>query len=169
MRRRLLSSIALVLVLAGCAGYHIGPVQPYFMRDVKTVAVPTFKNETLTPQIENLVTTTVIKQIQQDGTYSVTSADKADAIIEGTIVDLRRRSQRSVRGNVLATSEYNLTVTLEFKIVRRDTGAEIQTRSVRGITSFFVGGDIQQDERQAIPLAVEHAAQQLVGEISEGW
>ena len=31
---------------------------------------PTFKNRTLVPRIEVLVTDTVIKQLQQDGTYS---------------------------------------------------------------------------------------------------
>jgi hypothetical protein len=45
--------------------------------------VPTFNNRTLVPHIEVLVTDTVIKQFQQDGTFMITSDDKADATLTG--------------------------------------------------------------------------------------
>jgi hypothetical protein len=32
-----------------------------------------------------------------------------------------------------------------------------------------VGGDVQQDEQQALPLAAEKAAVQIVSYLSEGW
>src|SRR5437016_14414407 len=67
------------LALCGCLGYHDGPVKPYYLRDVHTIAVPTFKNRTLVPRIEVLVTDTVIKQLQQDGTLQVDNGDMADA------------------------------------------------------------------------------------------
>ena len=38
-----------------------------------------------------------------------------------------------------------------------------------GTTSFFVSNDVEQDERQAIPLAAEQAAIRLVSQISEGF
>ena len=57
--------------LGGCLGYHIGPVKPNYLSDVHTIAVPTFKNNTLIPRIEALVTGTVIKQFQQDGTFTI--------------------------------------------------------------------------------------------------
>jgi hypothetical protein len=74
-----------------------------------------------------------------------------------------------VRGNVLATSEFSLTLKVVYKIKRRDTGAILDQRSVTGTTNFFVTSDIQQDERQALPLAAEDAATRLVSQISEGW
>jgi hypothetical protein len=73
--------------LGGCLGYHIGPVKPYYLRDVHTIAVPTFQNRTLVPRIEVLVTDTVIKQLQQDGTFQITNEDKADATLTGNIPD----------------------------------------------------------------------------------
>ncbi len=62
---------AVCFCLTSCLGYHVGPIKPYYLRDVQTIAVPTFKNETLIPRIEALVTDTVIKQFQQDGTYRI--------------------------------------------------------------------------------------------------
>ena len=55
-----------------------------------------------------LVTDTVIKQLQQDGTYQITNGDKADATLTGEISRITRAPARSVRGNVLATTEFAL-------------------------------------------------------------
>jgi hypothetical protein len=162
-------AILFALLLSGCAGYRIGPVQPQALQGIHTVAVPTFKNETLIPRMEVLVANTIIKQIQQDGTYRVVPADKADAILQGSIMEVRRRPARSVLGNVLATREFNMDLRIHYVFKERATGKVLQSRSVDGHTSFFVSGDVNQDERQAIPLAAEDAAVVLVSQISEGW
>ena len=83
--KRLLGAALILLSLGGCAGYHIGPVQPYYLRAVHSIAVPTFENKTLVPRIAVLVTDTVIKQFQQDGTYRIANDDQADAILKGEI------------------------------------------------------------------------------------
>ena len=59
-----------------------GSVKPAYLSAVQSIAVPTFKNQTLEPRIESLVTGTVIKQFQQDGTYRIASEDNADAILK---------------------------------------------------------------------------------------
>lgn len=159
----------LALLLAGCAGYHIGPIKPKAMEGIESIAVPSFKNDTLHPRLEVLLADGIIKQLQQDGTYRVASEETADAILEGKLLHIRRRAARSVRGDTWVTKEFVLTVTLEYKLMRRDTGASIKDATVTGQTSFFVDGDIQQNERQAIPLAIEDAAIRLVSHLSEGW
>jgi len=156
-------------MVSGCAGYHVGPVQPKILQGIHSIAVPTFKNETLIPRTEVLVADTLIKQLQQDGTYRVESSDKADAILQGTIMEIRRHPARSVRNNVLATREFTMVLTINYTLKERATGKVLQSRSVNGATSFFVSGDLNQDERQAIPLAAEDAAVRLVSDISEGW
>ena len=161
--------LALILLLPGCSGYHIGPIKPQFMQGVNSIAVQNFKNDTLEPRIEVLVADTVIKQFQQDGTYRIESAENADAILEGSISNIRRRASRSVRGEVLATREFTLELELQFVLKRRSDGKTLQTRTIEGRTSFFVSGDVNQDERQAIPLAAQDAAVRLVSMVSEGW
>jgi hypothetical protein len=111
----------------------------------------------------------VIKQIQQDGTYEVTGADQADAIIVGTIASVERTKARSLQGNVLASSEFNLRVAIQFQIERPNTSQLMAQKTVEGTTSFFVGNDTAVQENQAIPLAVEDAAIQFVSFLSEGW
>ncbi|PYJ47414.1 MAG: hypothetical protein DME85_05955 [Verrucomicrobia bacterium] len=157
------------LAVSGCLGYHVGPVKPYYLRDVHSIAVPTFKNRTLVPRIEVLVTDTVIKQLQQDGTFQITSDDKADATLTGEIARITRLPARSVRGNVLATTEFNLALTVKYSLTTRDGKQLAGPVETVGTTSFFVSSDVTTDERQALPLATEDLATRLVSQLSEGW
>lgn len=168
MRKFLLLPV-MALLLAGCAGYHIGPIKPTYLKGVNTIAVPSFRNETLLPRMEVMAANCVIKELQNDGTYQVASTDSADAILHGTIRNLERQPARSLVGNVLATTEFNLEMTVDYTLTDRVTGKVLARHSVVGKTSFFVGGDVQQDEQQALPLAAENAAVQVVSYLSEGW
>ena len=127
-----------------------------------------------------LVTDTVIKQIQQDGTYQITNGDKADATLTGEISRITRAPARSVRGNVLATTEFALWLVVKYSLTGRDGKQLVAPNDAIGTTTFFVNGaatsdqqittgDVTSDERQALPLATEDLASRLVTQISEGW
>jgi hypothetical protein len=157
------------LFLSGCLGYHIGPVKPYYLRDVHTIAIPTFGNRTLVPRIEVLVTDTVIKQLQQDGTFQVGSDGNADATLKAQITHIDRMPARFVSGNVLQTVEFNLTMHLRYTVVAQNGTTLVGPAEAIGTTSFFVSTDVTTDERQALPLATEDLATRLVSQLSEGW
>jgi hypothetical protein len=158
-----------VALFSGCAGYTVGPIQPTYMKGVHKLAVPIFDNKTYEPQVQTLVTDTFIKQLQQDGTYEITGLDQADAEVRGTIYTVTRVKARSVIGNVLASSQFNLQVQVRVVVVNTHTGVTIGQRDVTGQTTFFVGNDLPTQERQAIPLAAEDAAVQAASYLSEGW
>ena len=157
------------LCLSGCLGYHIGPVKPYYLRDVHAIAIPTFENKTLLPRIEVLVTDTVIKQFQQDGTFRIASEENADAILKAEITRIERNPSRFVRGNVLATSEFTLLLHVRYSLIGKHGEVLAPPSEANGSTSFFVGTDVTTDERQALPLATEQLATNLVSQLSEGW
>jgi len=167
--KRVLAAGLAVVLLSGCAGYRIGDVKPNYLRDIKTIAVLNFKNNTFNPRVETLVASTLIKQFQQDGTFQITTADKADAILEGVVNSVARGPVRSVRGNVLATTEFNLGINAGYTLRGRDGKPLVGPATITGGTSFFVGADVTTDERQALPLAAEDLAVRLVSQISEGW
>jgi len=161
--------IAVFLLLTSCLGYHVGPVKPSVLRDIHAVAVPTFENKTLLPRIQVLITDSVIKQLQQDGTYRIANENNADAILKAEITDISRTPARSVRGNVLATTEFNLIMHVKYKLETPSGTVLMPSAEVVGTTSFFVGTDVTTDERQALPLAAEELASHLVTQLSEGW
>jgi hypothetical protein len=167
--KKAFSTFLLALLLSGCAGYHLGPATPAYLRQIHSIAVPIFHNNTLVPRIEALVTTTVIKQIQQDGTFRIANEDNADAILKGEIIIMGRSPARSVRGNVLATTEFNLSLRVRYTLFGRDGKTMAGPSEAAGWTSFFVGEDVNTDERQALPLAAEQLAVHLVSQLSEGW
>ena len=167
--KKAFASLLLAGFLSGCAGYHVGPATPQYLRQVHSIAIPTFGNTTLVPRIEALVTGTVIKQFQQDGTFRIANADEADAVLKGEIVAVGRSPARSVRGNVLSTTEFTLSLTVKYTLFGRDGKMLGGPGQVGGSTSFFVGTDVATDERQALPLAAEELARHLVSQLSEGW
>lgn len=171
MKSLYFAALAAVLMLcSGCAGYHLGATLPKKMEGIKSIAVPTFHNETLVPRLESLAASTVVLEFQRDGTLQVCRTGDADVILEGTIEKIRRRGTRSVRSDIVKQQEYSLTVTFRYVLTRRLTGEQIDQGVVVGTTTFFVSGnDINQDERQAIPLALERGAVRLVNRITTGW
>lgn len=172
---RLLLSLLAAMFLSACAGYTVGPIKPTPMKEVKSVCVKNFKNDTLEPRVSALLANALIKQIQLDGTYEVTDEGRADAVIEGTLNEIQRRPARSLRSNVLQTREYILYLRGRYKVVNPRSGVVLDDRNIAGSTSFFVAGenlltaDSNQDERQALPLAAEDLAIRLTSLISEGW
>jgi lipopolysaccharide assembly LptE-like protein len=167
--KKALAPLLLAFLFEGCAGYQLGPATPAYLRQVHTIAVPTFSNTTLVPRIEVLVTGTVIKQFQQDGTFRIVNADVADATLKCEITGVSRSPARSVRGNVLSTTEFNLTMSVKYTLLGRNGQPLGAAGGVSGSTSFFVGSDVSTDERQALPLAAEELARHLVSQLSEGW
>lgn len=116
-----------------------------------------------------MITGTVIKQFQQDGTFRIANEESADAILKGEIIGVSRSPARSVRGNVLATTEFNLLLRVRYTLVERGGKTIAGPTEAAGVTSFFVGEDVSTDERQALPLAAEELAEHLVSQLSEGW
>ena len=160
--------LLLPFLFEGCGGYQLGPATPGYLRNVHAIAVQTFTNNTLEPRLEVLVTNTAIKQFQQDGTFRIVNADAADATLKAEVIGIGRSPARSVRGNVLSTTEFNLNLTVKYTLMGSD-GKQLTAGAVSGSTSFFVGSDVNTDQRQALPLAAEELARHLVSQLSEGW
>jgi len=97
------------------------------------------------------------------------SADTADAVLEAEITQVLRRPSRTVIGDVQATQEFAMTMVVHYKIINRLTGVTVDDRTSNGATTFFVSGDVNQDEIQAIPLAANSAAIHMVADFGEGW
>ena len=187
MRLHCLLATALLL-LPGCAGYHVGPVKPSAMAHVQKLAVPSFKNSTLEPRLEVMMANALIKQIQRDGSYQITSEKDADAVVEGIIDRIERTPLRGSRSNSNSTStnqntyadfyqttEFSLDLLVSVKVVEKKSGVTLASRNTKGSASFFVSGanprtaNVNRDELQAIPQAAEDAAVRITSYLSEGW
>lgn len=168
MKTQVAFLLAVALVLSGC-GYKLGEIRPTPMRSVRTLAVANFKNRTYEQRVDVLFADTLVKRLQQDGTYRIESMDKADAILNCTITKIERNGIRSVQNDVLATSEFALRAFVEYEVQDRVTGEILVKGSTSGTTTFFSGNDLNTIERQALSNAASNLANNIAVELTEGW
>ena len=155
--------------LVGCAGYQLGSIKPSAMADIRSLAIPTFKNQTQEPKIAVLLTNSFIGQIHTDGTYEVKTVENADAVLRGTIVNIDKRPLRGARTDVLKTRELEVIVVVEYVVEDLGTGSEIDRGTVTGRTNVFLDPNFQLSERQAIQNAAEELGQTLTVRLTEGF
>lgn len=158
-----------VLALTSCAGYHIGPAKPAHLAKIEKIAVPIFENETLEPRLSVLMTNALVKQIQADGSYQITSKDKADGVLDCRIRRINRTPFRSVRTNVLVTSELRVEIYIDYRLKEAATGTLLHGGRVYGSSSIVLDPNFQLSEHQAMEEVSQRIASQLVSEIAEGW
>src|SRR5580700_10010863 len=85
MRAR--AALLLVFSLLGC-GYHTAGRAVQLPENLKTIAIPAFKNETLTYRIEQMLTASVVREFTTRTHYRVvhdTGGDQ-DATLSGTVL-----------------------------------------------------------------------------------
>ena len=88
MNSRALLTVALLFFtffIAAC-GYHTAGHVVQLPADVKTIAVPAFKNETLTYRIEQMLTAEVVREFTTRTHYRIVHDDDADATLRGTVL-----------------------------------------------------------------------------------
>lgn len=84
-----LQFIIVSCVLLGTAcGYHTVGHTAQLPANVKTIAIPAFKNETLTYRIEQMLTASVVREFTTSTRYRILNqaSDDADATLSGTVL-----------------------------------------------------------------------------------
>ncbi|MGL5016842.1 MAG: LPS assembly lipoprotein LptE [Luteolibacter sp.] len=159
-----------VLLLASCAGYHLGETKPAAMKEVKTIDVRMFSNSSLLPRANAVATSAVATAIVQDGTYRIASLDKADAILEGNVASINYQPIRGRRFDTLRPEELTNTVTIGWKLLdARDPTKIIMSGTSRGVSEFFATSNLQTDRNNALADATERAGVALVSTLADGY
>jgi len=170
--KKLLCWVPLLMALGACANYKMGnTAKGGGLQDVRVLYVPTAVNETDETAVPGPVTNAILQEIDRDGTFRHARKDESDAILEVTVKKIERSPiQQSVQ-QYLTTLQYQLTISLEYRVYSmKDKKEVISKSSVGGYTTFFVQGDQTESQRQALPLAAQNAAQNLVAALANrGW
>jgi outer membrane lipopolysaccharide assembly protein LptE/RlpB len=82
------ASLALLLFLLPGCGYHTAGHATQLPESVRTIAVPAFKNETLTYHIERMLTASVVREFTTRTRYRILNdaGSDADATLSGTVL-----------------------------------------------------------------------------------
>lgn len=169
MRAALFAALP-ALFLASCAGYRLGGVKPASLASVKTIAVPMVANETLHPRAEALATSAISSALTQDGTYKLGTSDNADAVLEAKLVKIDYSSIRGSRLDTLLPEELRNKVQIRWVLVdAADRSKTLASGTSNGESQLFVDSNLQTARNNALPDALERAAQDVVSSLANGY
>jgi len=158
-------------VLSGC-GYTRNAHLP---GDIKTVAVPTFKNEippkdqfAYHPGLEIELTNAIRDRFIFDGNLKIVDGSKADAVLEGSIISYEQEGLRFDR--LESVNEYRLFLVVKFKLIdQRTKKVLIEEPNFSGRSEFFVSRSPNATRRTSANSATSDLARSLVDRIVEEW
>ncbi len=158
---------AATLLLAGCAGYHLGPVNGAVAGE-KSVEVLPFNNQTLQPRLGDAVTQALRQRLQTDATYHLATRGPGDVVVSGVITRYNREGLSYLNNDVTTTENYRVGVVAHVIARDRATGKLLLDKNVNGYTLVHVGTDLADSERQSLPLLAEDLARNITELLTEG-
>jgi hypothetical protein len=153
------------VLLAGCAGYHLGPVNGAVAGE-KSIEVLPFNNQTLQPRLGDAVTQALRERLQADATYHL--ATPGDIVVTGVITRYNRQGLSYLSNDVTTTEDYRVGIIAHVIARDRDTGKVLLDKDMNGYTFVHVGTDLADAERQAAPLLAEDLARNITEFLTEG-
>ncbi len=163
--------LVFVYLLVGCAsdptvGYSSQSLYP---KQWRTVAVPIFDNDTMSRDLEFMLTDAVIKQVQSRTPYRIATEKRADTLLTGTVrkVELRQLSQSRLTG---LSEEVLVNVTIDFEWIDLRTGRRILGRENFGDSGLFVPSQPSSEPLAVGEFAVvQELATDIVDEMQAAW
>jgi hypothetical protein len=160
---------ATVALLAGCAGYHLGPVNPDAGAGIgKSIEVLPFNNQTLQLRLGDAVTQALRARLQADGTYHLATHGGGDIVVTGVILRYYREGLSYLNTDTATVENYRVGVTARVTARESSTGKLLLDKDVNGYTLVHAGTDLAGAERQSLPLLAEDLARNSVELLTEG-
>jgi hypothetical protein len=165
LNRPVLIIIAIIcfsfIVLFGC-GYSFAPRGENIDNRIQKVYVESFDNRTAQAGIENYVRTAFINQFIQNSRLKIVgSAESADAIVKGKILNLNT-SPLSYGSNSLVAEERS-TIVLELTFLEYESGKIIwSSKNITGTFDYTLSDDIN-----LLPVIKKDAFIKLANDMAE--
>jgi hypothetical protein len=163
-------ALAALFLLGGAhgCGYTVSSVLPAHIR---TVAIPTFANNTVEHGLADDITQSLINGFQADRRLRIERERDADSVIRGTVLAYRNRVYAYTAQEVATQYEILLTVQVVFRDVvkNRDVWKEDQmtVRTTYNVTQ--VGSEPARTEADARKDVVQKLMDQIVSRTVQGW
>ena len=172
MKARRAAWLALLAASASC-GYHTVGHSVQLPENVKTIAVPAFQNQTREYRIEQLLTSSVVREFTTRTRYHIlnSSAEAADATLRGSVLSasstpLTYNSTTGQAASVLVVVSMNVSLTdRQGKVLYQNPSYIFreQYEVSQDLTSFF------EENSPAFRRLSEDFARTLVSNILEGF
>ena len=136
---------------------------------MRTVNVPTFRNETDLLELGAVATRQVLREFQREGTFKIASADDAAIEVQGVIKSASVGRIYFKREMSMRAYEQRLVVSADVSFVDRRNGkVMVNNRKYTAETTYFSDTDMATARRDASGRAAEDLARQIVDDMTSG-
>src|SRR5271157_4533513 len=170
--KRACALIMALLLFTGC-GYHTAGHAVQLPENVKTIAVPAFKNETSTYRIEQMLTASVVREFTTRTHYRIlnTPGDEADATLTGTVLSTTASPLAYDTSSGRAASVL-VVVSMRISLADRNGKVLYQNPAYLFREQYEVSQDLQsffEEDSPAFRRLSQDFARTLVSNILEGF
>jgi len=155
------------ILLAGCAGYQLGPTQGR-QAGVTSIQINPFINHTLEPRLSDAVTRALRQRVQEDGTFHLDTHNTGDIVVTGTLVDYERIGVSFDPDDVVTPRDFQIILRAKITAIERGSGRLVYEGNVFGRSTARLLTDLPNTERQTIPLVAEDLARRAVAGLVDG-
>jgi len=165
---RILLCLMLSAAAAGC-GYKLSGTGSSLPEEVKSIAVVTFENRTMEPEIGVAMAESVQRELLRRGALKLAGAPRADTVLSGVIEEVELEPQAYDEDGF--TTAYRARMTISAKLKR---GGEVLWSSgdIVREEEIAVDGNIRDNHvrrRAALEAITGDAAEEIVITLIEGW
>ena len=162
--KRLISLVAACLALGGCGtSYSWRSSVP---ENLRTVSVPTFRNESDVMELGAIATRQVLREFQREGTFKVRSSDEAAIEVQGVIKSAKTDINAYDRRSGMRTSAYKAQTVAEVSVIDHRSGkVRVNNRKYVAQADFTAGQDLTTAQRDASGRLAEDLARQVVDDV----
>ena len=148
----------LALIMSGCYSFSGGRL------DFQTVGIPVVENTTAEYRLSEIMTTTMITAVNNDGRVKVSDPEKAEAVLEMAVTGYARApfeytSQEQV-------NQYKITINAKAKL--RSAAGKVLWESA-GLSGWSVYQVSESDEETGMKKAAENLAAEIIRQSFESW
>jgi hypothetical protein len=154
---------------SGCASYKLGSTLDPALADV---FVPTVRSRVNQTDIEAVVTSALISEIQREGTMCISKKENATTILEVEVIDYKQNTLRYHRDDLDRAAEYSMTIVAKITFKKlNEVGEEaiIASGTYEGYDTFLSGTDTITAKQNCLPNASKKLAELIVEDCVNAW
>ena len=134
--------------------------------DMRTVSVPTFRNDSNLQEAGAIATRQVLREFQREGTFAIRPADDSALQIQGTIKSVESGLVGYDRRRGLRLGGQDAAATAVVSVVDKRRGTVlVDNRAYRATATFAAGQDVTTAQRDVSGRLMEDLARQIVDDV----
>lgn len=154
--------IAMAVLLAGCTYSFRGQVAG----DIKSLAIPTFENETAEFGIAETITEELVRGFQRDGVLKIVGEGQADAVLVGRVIKIEDQPYTARADQTV--DEYRFSMTCEIELVNNHSKETAWKQAFPAWAIYPYTGSLENRDA-AVKEAVGKLREDLLNRIVGNW